>query len=195
MTADGHVYASNAPDLGGVTLPRGAGAIVGIASVVGGHGYRLVGSDGHVYAVGTPGRGSLATPKSAARVVGIATAAKDGYWIRVPTARWGTSVARPRSGARVFRPAQRASSGCRRPSTAPVTGWPRPTGTYAYGAPFRGDLATQHIRDQVVAVAPSAMDGYWLTNADGRVYAFGAPKFDTPPATVSGGGNDRIIPY
>jgi len=30
------------------------------------------------------------------------------------------------------------------------------------------------------------MDGYWLTNAAGRVYAFGAPTFDTP--AVNGAG-------
>jgi hypothetical protein len=66
---------------------------------------------------------------------------------------------------------------------------------HAYGAPFRGDLASRHIRDRVVGVAPSAMDGYWLTNADGRVYAFGAPTFDTPPAAGPGAAIVAMIPY
>jgi hypothetical protein len=195
-TADGHVYASNAPDLGGVTLPRGAGAIVGIASAVGGHGFRMVGSDGRVYAVGAPTRGSLATAKSAARVVGIATSAHDGYWI----ARSDGTVAR--FGAAPALGGTRLATGAARivgmSATLDGTGyWLATTDghVHAYGAPFRGDLATQHIHDKVVAIAPSAMDGYWLTNADGRVYPFGAPTFDTPPATGSGAAIVAMIPY
>jgi hypothetical protein len=195
-TADGHVYASNAPDLGGVTLPRGAGAIVGIASAVGGRGYRLVGSDGHVYSVGAPGRGSLATPKSAARVVGIATSAKDGYWIARSDGTVGHFGGAPALGG--TRLALGAARVVGMSATLDGTGyWLATTDghVHAYGAPFRGDLATRHIADHVVAIAPSAMDGYWLTNADGRVYAFGAPTFDTPPATGPGAAIVAIIPY
>jgi hypothetical protein len=195
-TADGHVYASNAPNLGGVTLPRGAPAIVGIASAAGGHGYRLVAADGHVYSVGARDRGSLAPGKRTARAVGIATSITDGYWIALAdgsVAHFGAPALGGMSLNAFPRVPVVAIS-----ATLDGTGYWLTTAdghVHASSAPFRGDLATQRIHDRIVAIAPSAMDGYWLTNADGRVYAFGAPTFDTPPSAAPGAPIVAIVPY
>jgi len=193
--ADGHVFASDAPDLGGVTLRPGAARIVAIASSADGRGYRLVAADGHVYSVGAPDRGSDAPSKNTAPVVGIATSTKDGYWI----ARADGSVSSfgaPTLGHLRLPPA--ASSVVAISATLDGAGYWLATAdghVHGYGAPFRGDLGTRHITARIVAIAASAMDGYWLTTADGQVHAFGAPTFATSEAGKPRAPIIAILPY
>jgi hypothetical protein len=194
-TSDGHVYASNVPAPGGVTLTTHAARIVGIASAVGGRGYRLVAADGHVYAVGAPSRGEYSLTNHTARVVGIATSAGDGYWIALSDGTVSPFGA-PALG-RLNLDAQ-ASPVVGVASALDGSGYWLATAdghVHAYGVPFRGDLSTGRARVHVVAIAASAQGGYWLTTADGKVFPFAAPMFGGGVAQKPRAPIVAIVPF
>jgi hypothetical protein len=194
-TADGQVFASNAPLLGRATLAKHAARIVGIAGSIDGHGYRLVSSDGHVYPFGAPNRGDYSLSSRAARVIGIATSAADGYWIALSDGTVSPFGA-PSLGRLTL--GKHASPVVGIASALDGSGYWLATAdghVHAYGVPFRGDLSNRKIKARVVAIATSAQGGYWLTTADGKVFPFAAPMFGGLPSASPRAPIVAIVPY
>jgi hypothetical protein len=176
-TANGHVYAFNAPSLGSVTSP--SSAVVGIAGDRQTNGYWVVTASGHVYAFHAPARGSA---HSASPIVGIAPdKLGSGYWL-------------VNARGQVFGFHAKSLGSVRNPGSKVVgIALDQQTGGYwvvtAKGKVFAfdaGHYPGKSLSNVTGIAGDPKRQGYWLVTAIGKVFAFGVPNFGNMPFSKVG---------
>jgi subtilase family serine protease len=176
-TANGHVYAENAPFHGSLAGKHLSSPVVAIAADRNTDGYWLVTSKGAVSAFDAPPKGSV---KGGSGIVGIASdASGSGYWV-------------VNSSGHVFAFGAPARGSVKNPS-GKVVGIATDAGTNGYWVvTSTGHVYAFHAKafankklSGVTGIAASRQkQGYWLTTASGQVHGFGVDSQGNMPANV-----------
>ncbi len=177
VSADGGVFAFNAPFEGSVAGLHLNAPIVGMAADPSTGGYWEVSADGGVFAFNAPFEGSVAGLHLNAPIVGMAAdPSTGGYWevsadggVFAFNAPFEGSVA----GLHLNAPIVGMAAD---PSTGGYWEVSADGGVFAFNAPFEGSVAGLHLNAPIVGMAADpSTGGYWEVSADGGVFAFNAP--------------------